>query len=128
MGFIINNNIQTSFGNDCKEAYVTIMGQYHIGRKEMTEVNPDPQFLIDNGYNVIFLGFQYVIYTTASIFISKSAYQNRKIPIIQNINIEENISLSELESSENIYDFIYSKLKDKVNSMFGNNLTFSDDI
>ena len=125
MGFIINENITTSYGSEVKNAYITIQGSYHIGRKDNLQdnlqVNTDPQFLINNGYN-------YILYTTASIYINKQAYIERKTPIVQNLNVEEIISLLYLENNDNIYDFIYSKLKDKVNSMFNNGLSFTDDL
>ena len=111
MGFTINENIITSYGSEVKNAYCSIMGEYHIARKEITEVNMDPQFLIDNGFNVLVVGYKYIVYTVANIWFSKQTYQGKKSPILSNINLEEEITLQELESSENIYEFIYNKLK-----------------
>jgi hypothetical protein len=120
MGFKINQEIQTNYGSTIADTYCTIKGLYRIERRESEYLN------LENN-RVESKASEYYICSSGSLFISKQAYLDKKVPIVFNITLEHLSNITELQESD-IYELLYTKLKEKLKERYGNHLTFEDDI
>jgi hypothetical protein len=119
MGFKINEEIMTNYGSNVSNTYVTIKGLYRIERRESEYLNLETNTVQSNPS-------QYYICSSGSLYVSKQAYLEKKIPIVFNITLEHLSNITELQEND-IYELLYTKLKEKLKERYGD-LTFEDDI
>ena len=105
MGIKIIDQISTSCGSSHVDTYATISGIYKIERRA------------DN----------YYICSSANIYLSKSTYSEKKIPIVFHLRVELETNINILQN-EDLYRLLYDRLKTVIQGQFGNHITFEDDL